>query len=127
MIATGVNDPLFPGASMKPPADMPGIEFHPIDSGHFALEDRCAEIGSLTREPQVGFLFPVGNLQGYLNFKGYGEFDGKDRPSGWKCLGYALVVAGGAVRCTLATVNRHQGATSQLRAVQGWMTDSRLP
>jgi pimeloyl-ACP methyl ester carboxylesterase len=49
MIATGVNDPLFPGASMKPPADMPEIEFHPIDSGHFALEDHCAEIGSLTR------------------------------------------------------------------------------
>jgi hypothetical protein len=23
---------------MKPPADMPEIEFHPIDSGHFALE-----------------------------------------------------------------------------------------
>jgi len=49
MIATGVNDPLFPGASMKPPLDMPDIEFHPIDSGHFALEDHCAEIGSLTR------------------------------------------------------------------------------
>jgi pimeloyl-ACP methyl ester carboxylesterase len=49
MIATGVNDPLFPGASMKPPADMPEIEFHAIDSGHFALEDHCAEIGSLTR------------------------------------------------------------------------------
>jgi hypothetical protein len=31
---------------------MPEIEFHPIDSGHFALEDHCAEIGSLTR----GFL-----------------------------------------------------------------------
>ena len=50
MIATGVNDPLFPGASMKPPADTPDIEFHPIDSGHFALEDSCAEIGSLTRD-----------------------------------------------------------------------------
>ena len=49
MIATGVNDPLFPGTSMKPPADMPEIEFHPIDSGHFALEDHCAEIGALTR------------------------------------------------------------------------------
>ncbi len=49
MIATGVNDPLFPGASVTPPADMPEIEFHPIDSGHFALEDHCAEIGSLTR------------------------------------------------------------------------------
>jgi len=28
MIATGVNDPLFPGVSMKPPADMQEIEFH---------------------------------------------------------------------------------------------------
>src|ERR1700730_9951311 len=55
MIATGVNDPLFPGAAVKPPADMPEIEFHPIDSGHFALEDHCAEIGSLTR----GFLARV--------------------------------------------------------------------
>jgi hypothetical protein len=55
MIATGVNDPLFPGASMKPPADMPEIEFYSIDSGHFALEDRCAEIGRLTR----GFLARV--------------------------------------------------------------------
>ena len=50
MIATGVNDPLFPGASMKPPEDMPEIEFHPIDSGHFALEDHFTEIGSLTRD-----------------------------------------------------------------------------
>src|SRR5882762_9424054 len=30
----------------------PGIEFHPIDGGHFAIEDHCAEIGALTR----GFL-----------------------------------------------------------------------
>ena len=52
MIATGVNDPLFPSASMKPPADMPEIEFHRIDSGHFAFEDHRAEIGSVTR----GFL-----------------------------------------------------------------------
>lgn len=49
MIATGANDPLFPGPSMKPPADMPDIEFHAVDSGHFALEDKCAEIGDLTR------------------------------------------------------------------------------
>jgi hypothetical protein len=33
--------------------------------------------------PQLSFLFPVGNMQGYLNFKGYGEFEAKDRPSGW--------------------------------------------
>src|SRR5262245_28959358 len=33
--------------------------------------------------PQVGFIFPVGGMQGYLNFKGYGEFAGENRPTGW--------------------------------------------
>jgi hypothetical protein len=33
--------------------------------------------------PQIGFLFPVGDMQGYLNLKAYGEFAAADRPSGW--------------------------------------------
>jgi hypothetical protein len=33
--------------------------------------------------PQIGYIFPLGNYQGYLNLKGYGEFDGHDRPSGY--------------------------------------------
>jgi hypothetical protein len=33
--------------------------------------------------PQIGFIFPVGNLQGYLNFKGYREFANENRPDGW--------------------------------------------
>ena len=33
--------------------------------------------------PQVGYLFPVGNMQGYLNVKAYGEIDAANRPSGW--------------------------------------------
>ena len=33
--------------------------------------------------PQIGFLFPVGNMQGYLNFKGYKEFAAEHRPDGW--------------------------------------------
>jgi hypothetical protein len=33
--------------------------------------------------PQVGYLFPVGDMQGYVNLKGYGEFDAANRPSGW--------------------------------------------
>ena len=48
MVATGFNDPLFPGPSMTPPADLADLEFHAIDSGHFALEDKSAEIGALT-------------------------------------------------------------------------------
>jgi hypothetical protein len=33
--------------------------------------------------PQFGYLFPVAGMQGYLNLKTYGEFDGVDRPHGW--------------------------------------------
>ena len=33
--------------------------------------------------PQVGFIFPVGEMQGYLNFKGYKEFAAENRPDGW--------------------------------------------
>src|SRR5215475_122922 len=33
--------------------------------------------------PQIGFIFPLGDMQGYLNLKGYKEFAGKDRPDGW--------------------------------------------
>jgi hypothetical protein len=33
--------------------------------------------------PQIGYIFPVGNMQGYLNFKAYGEFDAANRPAGW--------------------------------------------
>ena len=28
-------------------------------------------------------MFPVGDMQGYLNLKGYGEFEAANRPSGW--------------------------------------------
>ena len=33
--------------------------------------------------PQVGYIFPVGDMQGFLGLKGYGEFDASNRPSGW--------------------------------------------
>jgi hypothetical protein len=33
--------------------------------------------------PQVGYIFPVGNMQGYLDLKAYGEFDAANRPPGW--------------------------------------------
>ncbi|WP_430648797.1 transporter [Bradyrhizobium pachyrhizi] len=33
--------------------------------------------------PQVGYLFPIGHKQGYLNFKGYREFAAETRPEGW--------------------------------------------
>ena len=52
------------------------------DSGSGAklgpFESRVVGIG-----PQLGVLFPVAGLQGYLNLKGYGEFDAVHRPSGY--------------------------------------------
>jgi hypothetical protein len=33
--------------------------------------------------PQIGYLFPLGEWQGYLNLKGYGEFGHENRPEGW--------------------------------------------
>jgi hypothetical protein len=33
--------------------------------------------------PQVGYIFPLGAYQGYLNLKGYGEFDALNRPYGY--------------------------------------------
>jgi hypothetical protein len=33
--------------------------------------------------PQVGFIFPVGDHQGYLNLKGFKEFGAENRPEGW--------------------------------------------
>jgi hypothetical protein len=52
------------------------------DSGSGAtlgpFESRVLGIG-----PQVGFLFPVGSMQGYLNLKVYKEFAAEHRPEGW--------------------------------------------
>ena len=33
--------------------------------------------------PQLTYLFPVGNMQGYLNVKGYKEFAAQNRADGW--------------------------------------------
>jgi hypothetical protein len=43
----------------------------------------CFESQVVGVGPQVGFLFPVGDMQGYLNLKAYGEFAAENRPSGW--------------------------------------------
>jgi hypothetical protein len=52
------------------------------DSGSGAklgpFESRVIGIG-----PQIGYLFPVAGMQGYVNLKAYGEYDARNRPSGW--------------------------------------------
>jgi hypothetical protein len=33
--------------------------------------------------PQVGYIVPLGKWQGYLNLKGYWEFEAENRPEAW--------------------------------------------
>jgi hypothetical protein len=50
------------------------------------FESRVAGVG-----PQIGFLFPVGDMQGYVNVKAYWEFAAQNRPDGWNAwLTFAL-------------------------------------
>jgi hypothetical protein len=42
------------------------------------FKSRVAGIG-----PQMGFIFPAGEMQGYLNLKGYRDFDVENRAQGW--------------------------------------------
>ena len=54
--------------------------------------ERSVEVTAIARNwpevvgvgPQIGFLLPVGDMQGYLKLKAYGEFDAANRPSGWE-------------------------------------------
>jgi hypothetical protein len=52
------------------------------DNGSGAIlgpfESRVAGIG-----PQIGYIFPVADMQGYVNLKGYKEFAAENRPDGW--------------------------------------------
>jgi hypothetical protein len=43
-----------------------------------AFESRVIGLG-----PQMGYFFPVGQLQGYINLKAYWEFAAQNRPEGW--------------------------------------------
>jgi hypothetical protein len=56
------------------------------------FESRVIGIG-----PQIGYVFPIGTEhQGYLNLKGYKEFDASHRPEGWNLwLTFAITPAAG--------------------------------
>jgi len=42
------------------------------------FRSRVAGVG-----PQIGFFFPVANRDGYLNLRGYSEFNARNRLEGW--------------------------------------------
>jgi pimeloyl-ACP methyl ester carboxylesterase len=51
LVATGANDEIFPEPAVRRIlADHPAAEYHALDTGHFALEDKAAEIASLIRD-----------------------------------------------------------------------------
>jgi hypothetical protein len=97
-----VTDPVIgsggfrPGLGVKPPeaasqflsktvqVGAVGYSFQQLTANRGAAQflggnlSRVAGIG-----PQVGFFFPAGPMQGYLNLKGFREFDEENRASGW--------------------------------------------
>jgi len=51
LIVWGANDKIFPAEGAHPyRRDLPDAEFHLLDTGHFALEDKGAEIAALMRD-----------------------------------------------------------------------------
>ena len=50
-MATGANDEIFPEEVVQQIlTDLPGAEYHALQTGHFALEDKAAEIAALMRD-----------------------------------------------------------------------------
>jgi pimeloyl-ACP methyl ester carboxylesterase len=51
LVATGANDKIFPEEVVRQIlADLPDAEYHALQTGHFALEDKAAEIAALMRD-----------------------------------------------------------------------------
>ena len=51
LVATGANDEIFPEPVVRQILrDHPGAEYHALDTGHFALEDKADEIAGLMRD-----------------------------------------------------------------------------
>jgi pimeloyl-ACP methyl ester carboxylesterase len=51
LIVWGKNDKIFPANGAYPyKRDLPDVEFHLIDTGHFALEDKADEMVPLIRD-----------------------------------------------------------------------------
>ena len=61
----------------------------PGGSGRLSCDSGSGSVGCFQSQvlgigPQFGYVFPLSEtLQGYINIKGYAEFAGSDRPTGW--------------------------------------------
>jgi hypothetical protein len=54
---------------------------------------------AISRPPQFGYIFPVGNMQGYLNLKAYGGIRPGESSSGLEHVADVRDFAGGRHRC----------------------------
>ena len=53
------------------------------------FQSRVASVGA-----QLGYIIPMGDVQGYINVKAYKEFESEHRPEGWNVwLTFALTPA----------------------------------
>jgi len=51
LVATGADDEIFPEQAVRQfLTDQPDAEYHALQTGHFALEDKAAEIAALMRD-----------------------------------------------------------------------------
>jgi len=51
LVVWGKNDPIFPAAGAEPyKRDLKNLEYHLLDTGHFALEEDCEVIGNLINQ-----------------------------------------------------------------------------
>ena len=64
--------------------------------------------------PQLGFIFPVGDMQGYINLKGYREFAAKNRPDGWNT--WVTLVISPAAPTPIVTAAKGMSRNSSTRA-----------
>jgi pimeloyl-ACP methyl ester carboxylesterase len=59
-VATGANDEIFPEQVVRQVLrDQPATDYHALDTGHFALEDKADEIAALMRDFLPGALRPA--------------------------------------------------------------------
>ena len=59
LIVWGKNDKIFPADGAYPyKRDLPSVEFHLIDTGHFALEDKADEMVPLIRDFLARYIGP---------------------------------------------------------------------
>ena len=64
LVATGANDEIFPEQAVRQIlTDHPGAEYHALDTGHFALEDKAAEIAALMRDFLARTVPPASRLE----------------------------------------------------------------